>query len=167
MKIRSRKSWSSDRDPRPMTRQLRANVREFFLHWPADKRASLAFLDTVGEQITYLRGIRDFHMDAPDRRYSFIGYSFAVFQNGAVYRLRGMGFVPAGQLRHNTNTVAVLCVVGASESPSPAMKSSLKSLKRHVDRNAGRTTNARGHGEVTGTDCPGPRVRAIIPTLEG
>lgn len=105
-------------------------------------------------------------MDDPARRWSFFAYSFAVFQSGRVYRGRGMNWVPAGQEGHNTGTVAVLCVVGPGDDPSPAMLRSLRGLRAHCERKAGHGLNVRGHGEVVQTACPGPELRRLVRELE-
>jgi hypothetical protein len=163
MKVRTPAAWGPDRDPRPMTPQNPRNVREMFLHYPADPNALKARTNTQRERDAYMRGIRDFHMDG--RGWSYFAYSFAVFQDGSVYKGRGIDNVPAGQEGHNTNTFAVLCVVGNDEAPSAAMKESLRELKNFLDGQAGRDLNARPHSAVVATACPGPKIRAIIPEL--
>jgi len=146
-----------------MSHQSDSQITEFFLHHPADPH-DLSHLDTDGEEDAFMRGVQDFHMDT--RKWSDIGYTFVVFQTGRVYRGRGRGFVPAAQLGHNTGTIAVLCAVGNSESPSGAMIRGLIALKDLMDKRVGRDLRVRAHGDVTPTECPGPRVRAIIPQLQ-
>lgn len=164
MKIQSRPSWNA-RKPRPGTsRQTDSQIREFFIHHPADPH-NLAHIDTDMEQDAYMRGVQDFHMDDPAHRWNDIGYSFVVFQNGRVYRGRGRNVVPAAQLNHNTGTIAVLCVLGDNEPPSAAMVRALGTLKDEMDRRVGRDLIARPHNAVTATSCPGARLMAIIPNL--
>lgn len=161
MKIQSRKSWGA-RKPRPRDRQSDSQIREFFVHHPADPH-DLQHIDTDMEQDRYMRAIQDFHMDV--RKWSDFAYNFAVFQDGRVYRGRGRSFVPAGQQGHNTGTIAVLCVLGDQERPSDRMIQSLRDLKNYLDQKTGRDLRVRGHSEVVATSCPGPFLRAIIPNL--
>lgn len=149
--------WTQ-RKPRPMTRQDPTNVEEFFLHWPGNNRDKN--LREAGE-IRKLTEWLNLHMDEPSRRWSFLGYSFVTFSSGRIYRGRGMDFVPAAQLGHNTNTVAVCCVGPIT----PKMQQALVSLKNHCDNRAHRDLRVRGHGEVTATECPGVDLRRFVPTL--
>lgn len=161
MRINSRASWGARR-PRARTIQDPRDVRELFLHYPASGHA-LEHLDTDSEQDAYMRAIQAFHMDG--RGWSDFAYSFAVFQDGEVYRGRGVHAVPAAQAGHNTNTFAVLCVLGNTEVPSSRMRESLVALKNYLDRRAGRDLLARPHSAVVSTSCPGPHLRAFIPAL--
>lgn len=155
MKIRSRKSWGA-RPPRPRSRQHPTNVSEFFIHWPGNNRDN--FLAEAQEKAK-LREWQDFHMNG--RGWSDIGYNFAVFSSGRIYRLRGMDWVPAAQEFHNTNTVSCVCV----GMVTGAMKASIIDLKNHCDRRAKRDLTARPHSAVTATDCPGDELRALVPVL--
>lgn len=159
--IQTRKSWGARR-PRSRTLQSDSIIKEMFLHYPADGH-DLSHIDIDQEQDSYMRGIQNFHMDV--RGWADFAYSFAVFQDGRVYRGRGRDVVPAAQLAHNTGTVAVLCVVGNTEDPTRAMYLSLARLKDYLDKKVGRDLRVRGHSEVTATSCPGPNVRALIPRL--
>lgn len=168
MHINTRKSWGARR-PRPVSppgsnRQSDAIIREFFIHHPADPHG-LAHIDTDMEQDAYARAIQDFHMDDPAHKWNDIGYSFLVFQDGRVYRGRGRHTIPAAQLKHNTGTIAVLCVLGDGETPSRAMVRSLGELKDKMDSLVGRDLIARPHSAVTATSCPGDPLRSIIPGL--
>ena len=158
MRIIPRNQWGA-RKPRP--RQRQSSWREFFLHWPGDGR--FAHIDTPAEEREQMREWQNFHMDV--RGWSDYGYAFAVFPSGRVYRGRGMDWVPAAQEGHNTGTVPVICVVGPGEQMTDAMKRSLRELKNHCDKRAGRDLTARPHSAVTSTSCPGPVVRAFVDDL--
>ena len=161
IKIASRKSWGA-RTARPRTKQSDSQIREFFLHHPADPH-DLSHIDTDKEHDAYMRAIQDFHMDT--RGWADFAYSFAVFQDGAVYRGRGRNYVPAAQLGHNTGTIAVLCVVGDREKPTDHLYSSLVRLKNRMDSEVGRDLRARAHSDVFATECPGSQIRALLPRL--
>lgn len=166
LKINKRDEWSRDRGPRPLTEQSTSNIREFFIHHPASPH-DLDHIDKDQEQVSYMRAIRDFHMDDPTRRWAYFAYNFAVFQDGEVYQGRGLGHVPAAQLGHNTNTIAVLCVLGNSELPSTRMKEGLRDLKNHCDKECGRDLRALGHSQGAGqsTECPGTPLRNYASRL--
>lgn len=159
--IHTREYWKA-RAARPRERQNPRNVREFFVHWPGEAR-SLRSIDTREEEKQEMRDEQAFHMNV--RKWADFAYSFAVFQSGRVYRGRGMDFVPAAQEGHNTNTVAVTCVLGPGDKPSDAMLLSLRRLKNHCDERAGRDLVARPHSDVVQTSCPGDALRAIIGDL--
>jgi hypothetical protein len=162
MRIQTRKSWNARR-PRDTTRQNDSQIKELFLHYPASPH-DLGHIDRDQEQDAYMRQIQDFHMDV--RGWSDFAYNFAVFQDGRVYRGRGRNVVPAAQFGHNTGTIAVLCVVGNDEKPTQRMVEALRDLKNLMDRRVGRDLWVRAHGDVFATSCPGPHLRAIVPTLQ-
>jgi hypothetical protein len=162
--IIGRPRWRARRPSRNRMPQNPRAVSEFFVHWPGDKPASWVHIDTAAEERAALRGIQAYHMDT--HGWADIGYSFMVFQSGRVYRGRGMHIIPAGQLDHNTGTVAVLCLVGPDDQPSQAMLDSLRELIHFCERKAGRKVTVRPHSAVTATDCPGPRMRSWVPVLE-
>jgi hypothetical protein len=158
MQITSRKAWGARR-PRPRDRH--SSWREFILHWPGEGKFS--HIDSVAEEKAQMREFQNFHMDT--RGWSDFAYGFAVFSSGRVYRGRGMDYVPAAQLGHNTGTVPVLCVIGPGEQMTKAMEESLVDLKNHCDKRAGRDLVVLPHSAVTSTSCPGPVVRAFVDDL--
>lgn len=155
MLIISRNKWTSRR-PRQMTKQAITNVKELFLHWPGNHTTKKL---RPNQEQALLRSWLSQHMDT--QGWSFIGYNFAVFASGRIYRLRGGDWVPAAQQGHNTNTIAVVCVGPVTDK----MKAALVDLKNHLDRRAGRDLRVRGHGEVVNTACPGPELRKFAKTL--
>lgn len=155
--IQTRKSWKA-RPARARTRQDVKEIREFFLHWPGNNRDKNL---TPAQERAKLREWQNLHMDEPSRRWSDFAYSFAVFSSGRIYRGRGMNFVPASQLGHNTNTVSVVCVGPITDK----MKASLAYLKNHCDNRADRDLVVRGHGDVCATECPGPELRKFAKML--
>lgn len=162
MRIATRKSWKARRPRAGLDRQSDQRITELFLHHPADVH-DLAHIDRDQEQDAYMRGIQNFHMDS--RGWGDFAYNFAVFQDGEVYRGRGRNVVPAAQFGHNTGTVAVLCVLGDNETPTPEMHRALRNLKNYLDGKVGRDLRVRAHGDVFATSCPGPKLRRLIPQL--
>lgn len=162
--IHTRRSWDA-RSPRPgRDRQSPRSVREFFIHWPGEAGQFTGI--TAERERAIVRETQDYHMDAPDHRWNDIGYSFLVFQSGRIYRGRGMDWVPAGQLGHNTGTVAVCCMIGEHDDPNTALIRSVESLKHFCEHRAGHSLKVRPHSAVTQTSCPGPALTRRIALLD-
>jgi hypothetical protein len=163
MRIIGRPTWRA-RSPRPRQPQNPQAVREFFIHWPGNEPTSWAHVDTRAEERATMRAIQDFHM-GPERGWSDFAYSFAIFKSGRVYRGRGMTWVPASQLAHNTGTVSVCVFVGPNDPVPDAVVRSIRELRSFCEHKAGHTLDVRPHSAVTGTECPGPRLLSIANRL--
>lgn len=187
-KIATRKSWGA-RPPRNRSRHNRKSIRETFIHYPGVSGSLVArdadlktdeyesdpclflpttlvmragLINTVSEEREFMRQIQNFHMDT--RGWSDFAYSGAVFQSGRIYRGRGVDFIPAGQAGHNTNTFALLCVVGTDQPPSRAMIASVKDMIKMLEKPnlTGNEQNVKPHSAAPGanTACPGNHLRA-------
>jgi hypothetical protein len=163
MRIIGRPTWRA-RSPRPRQPQNPKTVREFFIHWPGNEPASWAHVDTRAEERATMRATQDFHM-GPQRKWSDFAYSFAIFKSGRVYRGRGMTYVPASQLGHNTGTVSVCVFLGPNDPVPDAVVRSIKELRAFCEHRAGHPLDVRPHSSVTSTECPGPRLLAIANRL--
>jgi hypothetical protein len=74
--------------------------------------------------------------------------------------------VPAAQLGHNTNTVAVICFLGPDDVIPKAVEDSVKALRRHVRAlTGGRPIALKPHRSVTSTECPGDRLAKMVERL--
>jgi hypothetical protein len=127
-------------------------------------------VDTVGECKTLLHGWQNYHMDV--HGWCAGGYNVVGFQpRGAIglddvfWRFRGMLFSPAAQLHHNTGTLALMIAIGPGDALLPETKDRLRSFVRYVKDRTGRDIPVRPHSAVNDTSCPGPQLRAYIPTL--
>lgn len=159
MRVYSRSRWNA-RAGKPMQQQFAA-VREFFLHHSASPGKGI---DHFVEQCQTMRDMQAFHMDG--RGWSDIAYHYVVFQpygrlkSARIFEGRSRTFVPAAQLNHNVNTLAV-CVVSRSGEPiKGSTKRALKQLYK-----ASSATSVHGHFEVFQTECPGPELKAFLPEL--
>jgi len=161
--IRSRRSWGAAR-PRPRSLQNPLNVAELFVHWNGSVPASFKHINTVAEEEALMRSTQAFHM-GPQRGWSDFAYSFAIMPSGRIYRGRGMKWVPAAQANHNSNTNAVIVFLGPDDPVPAAVVDAIKSLHRHVNRRSLRNVRLRAHRDVTGTECPGPRLTALVRKL--
>lgn len=165
LKIHSRRSWGA-KPPRPRDEQSPSQVRELFIHWPGGEPASWAHVDSVAEEEATMRSIQGFHM-GPARGWSDFAYSFAVFPSGRIYRGRGMRYVPAAQLGHNTGTVAVIVFLGPEDQDKLSSKvvGAIRALREHCEAKAGRSLDVRPHRAVTSTECPGPFLNELANKL--
>lgn len=157
----SRHSWGA-RQPRPMDKQTLA--RELFLHHSDDTDA--ASLVTLSDIKAKARQIQGFHMVT--RGWSDIAYHYLVFQpygpmkQPVVCRGRNPFNVPAAQLNHNTNTIAV-CVVGNFDHDE--VKPGTLQAIREIIRRHPNVRKIGGHRDVVSTDCPGKHLYSEIPAL--
>lgn len=159
MRIVSRKGWGAA-PPRDRTFQDPRSVKEIFLHYSESASPGSGFAD----QAQAIRNIQSFHQ-GPQRGWSDVGYSYLV-TNSRISRVfvgRGCRVVPAAQLNHNTNTVAVCVVMGANEKLRWSTRIQLRRLIWHLRRKRLRRNAAvRPHSAVTDTSCPGNDIRAFI-----
>lgn len=161
--IHSRKSWRA-RTPHPRTPQSPKNVTELFVHWPGGVPRSWRNIKTAVQETATMRSIQEFHM-GPERGWSDFAYSFAIFPSGRIYRGRGMDWVPASQLSHNTGTASVCVFLGPDDPVPSAVIDAIKDLRNHCEKRAGRKLRLRPHRSVNSTDCPGSRLATVVAKL--
>lgn len=158
MRIVSRKAWGA-RPARDRTYQDARSVKELFIHYSESPGGQYAFAD----QRRAAQQIQDFHMDS--RGWSDVAYSYLVFNSSRprVFAGRGARVVPAAQLNHNTNTVAVCVVMRDNEKLTWQTRLQLRRLVWHLrHRVILRNVPVRPHSAVTDTSCPGDQLRAWI-----
>lgn len=162
--IHPRSDWGA-RPPRSVTVQNLRAIQEVFIHWPGDNPVSWDRVNTQNEERAAMRAIQNFHMD--ERMWSDFAYNHAVFLSGRIYRGRGNSHIPAaqGDGYHNTGTIAIVVFAGPADTIPGAVHSSLLSLVRMVNKDAGRQVKVRAHGDVSPTECPGPRLRQMARKL--
>jgi hypothetical protein len=93
-----------------------------------------------------------------------IGYNHVMFPSGSsrlprIYTGRGAQYIPASQLDHNVGTISIMVYMSRDDFLHESTKSRLRSYVRWADNYSGNTLDIRGHGEVFGTECPGPQLR--------
>ena len=157
MKIISRGQWGA-RNAKERSYQDPRSVRELFSHYSESPSAS-----SIRQQKQTMRDLQDFHMDG--RGWSDIAYNYLVF-NGSrprVFYGRGARVIPAAQLNHNTNTIAVCVVMRAGDELTWQTKLQLRRVVWHLRRKViKRNVPVRPHSAVTETSCPGDQLRAWI-----
>lgn len=122
-----------------------------------------------GTSTASIKAIQAFHM-GPQRGWSDIAYNFVVLQNGNVYEGRGWNIAGGHALGFNTNSMAIVAVLGVGEQPSEAMKRSIREWRDYANQKYGKSLTTRGHRDLPNnyTDCPGELtgwVRAGLPVV--
>ena len=133
------------------------------LHYPASGNTKLNEL-SKGQVASRLRGWRSYHVSTLG--WADIGYNFAVDGSGRTWELRGAGRqgVHAGNV--NPIRIGILLIVGDNEEPTKEAIDAVNELWAWLQKNhfANIGRSVLGHGQEAGnsTQCPGPKVRALI-----
>lgn len=149
--------------PESRTRRSRGGITAVYLHWPGAP-GSLRSINTLDDEIQWMRDTWRFHT-GPQRNWSDFAYNHAIFLSGRVHRGRGLDFIPAAQQNFNTTGLAIVCVLGATDAVSAAMRENLIDYVRWAERACGHDLRVRGHQDVNQTTCPGPALMREVPRL--
>lgn len=155
-----RNTWGA-RDPHPMTG---GNVpHECFIHHSENEDAHGVV--SLASQKRAVKAIQDFHMDG--RGWSDIAYHYIVFQDfrgdgGRVFQGRDYHYVPAAQLNHNTNTLAI-CIYGDGRRDD--MRPHTRYLIERLLKRFPNVSRVGGHRDVVSTECPGDKFYGSIPRI--
>lgn len=163
MKIHSRRSWGARKPVNRAYHNPRGH-KALFVHWNGTSPVSFKHINTVAEERELMRSTQAFHM-GPERKWSDFAYSYAIMPSGRIYRGRGITRVPASQLNNNTNTVSVIVFLGPGDTVTPAVKKSIRDLHRYVNRRSRLRVRLRPHSAVTQTECPGPKLTAVVKEM--
>lgn len=164
----SRAEWGA-RNWREYLVQATQLTHECFIHHSADHHAEV--IDHLAEQKANMRSIQNFHMDT--RGWDDIAYHFVVFQPygnipiARVYEGRPISHIPAAQLAHNTNTIAI-CVEGNFDNDdkvSPSTRFAICETIRRVKSRGVKLNIVGGHENVVQTSCPGNTLYREIPRI--
>jgi hypothetical protein len=160
MKIVSRKQWGA-RPRRERTVQDPHRVKAIYVHYSESPGGQRRY----PQQCAAVRGIQNFHMDS--RGWSDIAYSYLVsnpYRGGAsrAFEGRGIDTVPAAQMNHNTNTVAVCVICANGEKISWRTKLTLRRLIWTLRKQIGKQVPVRPHNSVNETSCPGAALTAWV-----
>lgn len=165
--IHPRSSWNPEPRGGNVIEREPSSIHELFIHWPGGEPASWQRVNSTDEDRAAIRGIQGFHIH--HNHWSDIGYNFVLCPNWgrrskapAIYTARGAHYIPAAQLNHNTGTLAILVLMGPSDPLLDSVLRRLRSFHKWANDYAGRDLVVRPHGAVTGTECPGPKLRAAI-----
>lgn len=160
-----RADWDA-RAWRGYTPQISAHTG--FIHHTTDRLAE--HVDTLPEQKACMRAIQRYHMDT--NGWDDIGYNYVVFQPygnrtyARIFEGRPRTHVPAAQLNHNTNTLAV--VVFGNFDHDDSVKRNTRYALEVLITDKFKPFGVRkigGHRDVVSTDCPGDTLYRQIPRI--
>jgi hypothetical protein len=114
-----------------------------------------------------LRSVQQGHLNNKKENYSDIAYNHAVCPHGVAYELRGFGVQTGanGFPAANTSHAAVVYMAGKGDKFTPEAKKTLAEVIREWQKQ-GAGLDVKPHGHFTGSECPGPDVRAWLPLKE-
>lgn len=103
-----------------------------------------------------IRSTREYHQQHLNQGWSGLGYNFTVDLDGKIYKGRDPKYIPSGILGHNKDSIHI-CAIGNFENMiMPAVqKEAIKWLVAYCVRTWPTIKYAKGHKEITNTDCPG------------
>jgi hypothetical protein len=160
--IHSRADWGA-RPPESTTPWTLADLDGVCVHWFGSPTA-VARPDQVPAQ---LRGVQAGHM-APGglgvpSGGSDIAYNFGVDQFGEAWTLRGWNVKTGanGAGGQNSTHIAFVVMIGKGDKPTDKALATLGELIREAHAR-GVAPTVVGHGAFTGSECPGPDLRAWI-----
>lgn len=104
-----------------------------------------------------MRGIQNYHMDAPDRRYVDIGYNFVECPHGYTFEGRGLDVVNAanGTNIGNQTSHAICAMAGQGNPFKMAEKVGFKAAVAYISERTGAPNECIGHRDHKLTACPG------------
>nr|BBI93168.1 peptidoglycan recognition protein [Bathymodiolus septemdierum] len=156
--IISRDSWGARR-PRS-TSTIHTPVRDFFIHHTKGRTCA-----TFSTCVSQMKGIQNYHMN--NKRWSDIGYSFLVGEDGKIYEGRGWDRVGAHTLGYNRLGLAA-SFMGNFMTYTPR-KAALDAVKALIQCgiSKGKISHSYalfGHRDVGSTKCPGRALYNLIRT---
>lgn len=152
----TRNDWGASRPAHTLDSQ--PPPREVFIHHTESDDGGM--VDTLAEQKDRVQGIQHFHMGG--RGWADIAYHAIIFQPtnnvplARVFLGRFPDQIPAAQLDHNTNTLAI-AVYGdfRTDTVHPNTRYAIEETIRKL---APRAVTIGGHRDVVATACPGDKL---------
>lgn len=150
----SRSQWGAR--PPKSTRPLTGFTSGWFIHWLGEPAA--AGLDDHA----VLRNTQRYHMDS--KAWADIAYSFAVGRQhpDRAYELRGWGVAGGHTEGHNSQSMAIVFLLGTGERPTDEMLATAKAIIAEGITRGYPSDLVRPHNAVRSTACPGPDLTAWV-----
>jgi len=152
----TRAEWGA-RTPTAAGNRIGAHPLGVAVHWEGPKMGSRPHSACAA----LVRSIQDFHMDK--REWADIAYSFLVCEHGSIFEGRGLGRGSAanGTTKANADFYAVCGLVGEGDAVPVALLDGISDAIA-LCRIGGAGRAVVGHGDLFGTECPGPALRAFV-----
>lgn len=164
MTVFTRQDWGAQASKRSLAPV--SGMAGFAVHHVGDGRAAP---NTAEAAMAVLRNIQNSHLNHPTEDYSDIAYNVAVDQLGNRYVLRGID--RKGGATFGANDTVIACLwIGDSRftTPTPEAITAIAAwYQEGVAIGALRNgAHIGGHGDYSaGTECPGPALRLLLPTI--
>lgn len=157
--IVSRKAWGAAPPRKPRTRVNPAHLEGVVVHWfgrPRQARSHAGCDDL-------LRSVQRAHMQG---EFIDIAYNMAVCPHGKIYRCRGFRFMSGANGNRDANARFGSVVYMAGEGDPPPSREAVEAIRKVIAyyRGLGAGPRVRRHGEITGSQCPGPYLSNLIRT---
>jgi hypothetical protein len=138
------------------TRPLTGFNSGWFIHWLGEPAAT----GTPDTQV--LRNTQRYHIDS--KGWADIAYSFAVGRQhpDRAYELRGWGIAGGHTEGHNSQSMAIVFLLGTGEHPTDEMLATARSIITEGVHRGYPADLVRPHNAVRPTACPGPDLTAWI-----
>ncbi|MGW4476816.1 peptidoglycan recognition protein family protein [Nonomuraea sp. NPDC004354] len=111
--------------------------------------------------LAYWKRTRAFHT-GPGRGWLDIGYSYGCCPHGVVLEGRGIDREQAAQPGGNRDWYSITFMSGDAEDPTPEQLDAFAQLRRWLMTKHGVGAEIKGHRDFIDTDCPGPRLYALV-----
>lgn len=150
----SRSQWGAR--PPKSTRPLTGFTSGWFIHWLGEPAAA-----GLGDE-TVLRNTQRYHMDS--KAWADIAYSFAVGRQhpDRAYELRGWGVAGGHTEGHNSQSMAIVFLLGTGERPTDEMLATARAIIAEGITRGYPSDLVRPHNAVRSTACPGPDLTAWV-----
>jgi hypothetical protein len=150
LKIVKRASWGA-RQPESVT--LRGPWKGVVVHWFGSPRGAKKHAGCPA----LLRSVQRSHQAG---EFNDIAYNFGVCPHGVVYELRGLAVQTGanGTTQTNREYGAIVVMIGKGDKFTDEAKVALGLAIAHVRNEPDVGRQVRRHGEITGSECPGPDI---------
>jgi len=150
----TRQQWGAR--PPKTTRPLTGFNSGWFIHWLGEPAAAGL------SDVQVLRNTQRYHMDSKD--WADVAYSFAVGRQHPdhAYELRGWGVQGGHTEGHNSQSMAIVFLLGTGERPTDEMLATARSIIANGVPRGYSADLVRPHNAVRSTACPGPDLTAWV-----
>lgn len=155
MKIHPRKSWGAT-PAKAVTPVHPTRWKGVVVHWFGSPRAARTHAGCP----RLIRAVQRVHKMG---EYTDIAYNLLVCPHGHVYAGRGISRQGGanGTRQSNRDYVSICVMMGVGDEFTPQARIALRDTIAYV-RSKGAKRVVKRHGEITGSECPGPAISAWV-----
>lgn len=150
MQFTTRSEWGA-RAPAKV-KALPKHDEGWFWHWLGP-----AYPEQTSD-IQIMQSIQRYHMDT--KGWSDVAYHWAIGRDGGIFQGRGWAAQGGATYGYNTNSYALVFLIGQGEYPSIKMLAAAEEVM--LAGPAAIRNKIRPHSAVRSTSCPGDQIRAYI-----